>query len=84
MQRKNMILFLVMLALVLVHGAISDHSRWAPVLPLLQPHFTVYAADRRGRGASGDTPPYAPEQRAPGAPSRRSSGCAQVRGGPRS
>ena len=25
----------------------------------LTPHFTVYTYDRRGRGASGDTPPYA-------------------------
>src|SRR5262249_54704918 len=28
--------------------------------PLLARHFTVYAYDRRGRGPSGDTPPYAP------------------------
>ena len=28
--------------------------------PLLAPHFTVYTYDRRGRGQSGDTPPYAP------------------------
>ena len=41
-------------ALVLVHGTTADASRWAPVLPLLQPHATVYAMDRRGRGASGD------------------------------
>jgi pimeloyl-ACP methyl ester carboxylesterase len=26
----------------------------------LTQHFTVYTYDRRGRGASGDTPPYAP------------------------
>ncbi len=41
-------------ALVLVHGTTADASRWAPVLPLLEPHATVYAMDRRGRGASGD------------------------------
>ena len=28
----------------------------------LTPHFTVYTYDRRGRGASGDTPPYAPDR----------------------
>ena len=28
--------------------------------PLLAQHFTVYAYDRRGRGQSGDTPPYSP------------------------
>lgn len=41
-------------ALVLVHGASADHSRWELVLPLLEPHVTVYAVDRRGRGGSGD------------------------------
>jgi pimeloyl-ACP methyl ester carboxylesterase len=40
--------------LVLVHGATADHTRWAPILPLLEPRFTVYAMDRRGRGQSGD------------------------------
>jgi pimeloyl-ACP methyl ester carboxylesterase len=45
--------------LVLVHGATADHTRWLPVLPALEQHFTVYAMDRRGRGASGDTEPYA-------------------------
>ncbi len=41
-------------ALVLVHGTTADATRWAPVLPLLEPHVTVHAMDRRGRGASGD------------------------------
>ena len=41
-------------ALVLVHGTTADASRWETVLPLLEPHVTVYAMDRRGRGASGD------------------------------
>jgi pimeloyl-ACP methyl ester carboxylesterase len=45
--------------LVLVHGTTADHTRWAPVLPALRERFTVYACDRRGRGASGDgSPPY--------------------------
>jgi pimeloyl-ACP methyl ester carboxylesterase len=44
--------------LLLVHGTTADHSRWTGVTPLLERHFTVYAMDRRGRGASGDTAPY--------------------------
>jgi pimeloyl-ACP methyl ester carboxylesterase len=44
--------------LVLVHGATSDHTRWAPMLHLLEPHATVCAIDRRGRGASGDAGGY--------------------------
>lgn len=48
--------------LVLVHGTTADHTRWAPVLPALAAHFTVYAVDRRGRGASGDAPTYAIER----------------------
>jgi pimeloyl-ACP methyl ester carboxylesterase len=48
--------------LVLVHGAVADHSRWRPLLPHLEPHVTVHAMDRRGRGASGDAPGYAIER----------------------
>jgi pimeloyl-ACP methyl ester carboxylesterase len=48
--------------LVLVHGAAADHSRWAPVLPALEQHFTVLAVDRRGRGPSGDADEYALER----------------------
>ena len=44
--------------LVLVHGAPADHTRWRPLLPYLEPHVTVHALDRRGRGASGDAPAY--------------------------
>jgi pimeloyl-ACP methyl ester carboxylesterase len=44
--------------LVLVHGAVADHNRWRPLLPFLEPHATVHAMDRRGRGASGDGPAY--------------------------
>lgn len=50
--------------LVLVHGATADHTRWPTVLPLLEPRFTCYAMDRRGRGASGDGPAYALEREA--------------------
>jgi pimeloyl-ACP methyl ester carboxylesterase len=48
--------------LVLVHGGISDHSYWHAVLPALEAHFRVYALERRGRGHSGDTEPYAIER----------------------
>jgi len=44
--------------LVLVHGTTADHTRWRPLLPHLEPHATVHAMDRRGRGASGDAPDY--------------------------
>jgi pimeloyl-ACP methyl ester carboxylesterase len=47
--------------LVLVHGTAADHTRWQPVIPLFEKRFTVYALDRRGRGASGDAEPYAIE-----------------------
>ncbi len=46
--------------LVLVHGALGDHTRWRVLRPYLEPHFTVHAMDRRGRGASGDHPDYDP------------------------
>jgi pimeloyl-ACP methyl ester carboxylesterase len=49
-------------SLVLVHGAMADHTRWAPVMPALEEHFTVLAMDRRGRGASGDADDYALER----------------------
>lgn len=48
--------------LVLVHGTSADHARWARVLPLLESRFSVIAIDRRGRGASGDSPQYAIER----------------------
>lgn len=48
--------------LVLVHGAPADHTRWRPLLPYLEPHFTVHAIDRRGRGGSSDAPDYALER----------------------
>jgi pimeloyl-ACP methyl ester carboxylesterase len=44
--------------LVLVHGTVADHGRWAPVLPALEKRFTVFAMDRRGRGRSGDAVDY--------------------------
>lgn len=50
------------LPLVLIHGAAADHTRWTPILPELEKHFTVYAIDRRGRGQSGDVEPYSIER----------------------
>jgi pimeloyl-ACP methyl ester carboxylesterase len=44
--------------LVLVHGTTADHTRWRTLLPYLEPHATVHAMDRRGRGTSGDGPAY--------------------------
>lgn len=44
--------------LVLVHGTAADHTRWASILAALEQRFTVYAMDRRGRGASGDSTDY--------------------------
>jgi pimeloyl-ACP methyl ester carboxylesterase len=46
-------------ALVLVHGTSASHTRWAPILPELERHFSIYAIDRRGRGESGDASAYA-------------------------
>ena len=46
-------------ALVVVGGALSDRSGGKPLADALKDHFTVYAYDRRGRGDSGDTKPYA-------------------------
>jgi pimeloyl-ACP methyl ester carboxylesterase len=48
--------------LLVVGGALSDGSSATQVRPLLEPHFTVVTMDRRGRGESGDTPPYAPDR----------------------
>ena len=46
-------------ALILVGGALSDRSAWTPLAKHLAPRLTVYSYDRRGRGDSEDTSPYA-------------------------
>ncbi len=46
-------------AVILVGGGISDRSENAPLAPELAGQFTVYNYDRRGRGDSSDTLPYA-------------------------
>ena len=51
-------------AVLLVDGALCYRS-FGPMpglAQLLAPHFTVYIYDRRGRGDSGDTRPYAVER----------------------
>ena len=51
-------------ALVLVHGTTVDHTAWDGVRPALEPSFTLYAMDRRGRGGSGDGPTFSVEREA--------------------
>jgi pimeloyl-ACP methyl ester carboxylesterase len=48
--------------LILVHGTTGDHTTFRVVGPMLATWRTVHAMDRRGRGASGDTLPYAIER----------------------
>ena len=40
-----------------MHGTTADHTRWETMLLPLEPHATVHAMDRRGRGGSGDSRP---------------------------
>ncbi|MFG1695890.1 alpha/beta fold hydrolase [Nonomuraea sp. NPDC049309] len=51
-------------AVVLVQGAFADRSdpTMAAIAAGLSRWFTVYSYDRRGRGGSGDTAPYAVER----------------------
>lgn len=51
-------------SLVIVHGGVGDRTRWTPMFPLLSSRFTVCAMDRRGRGASGDSPAYSLQKEA--------------------
>ncbi|MFF1547594.1 alpha/beta fold hydrolase [Streptomyces sp. NPDC058291] len=46
-------------AVILVSGAMSTGGTMAPLAGLLADRFTVLRYDRRGRGESGDTAPYA-------------------------
>jgi pimeloyl-ACP methyl ester carboxylesterase len=48
--------------LVIVGGAFNDGATAAPLAELLAGSFAVYTYDRRGRGSSGDTAPYAPDR----------------------
>ncbi|HEX5902109.1 MAG TPA: alpha/beta hydrolase [Actinomycetota bacterium] len=47
---------------ILVGGALSDRRAAAPFAAEFSPDFTAYAYDRRGKGDSGDTQPYAVER----------------------
>ncbi len=49
-------------ALILVTGAIAKRSDAAALAGKLGSYFTIYTYDRRGRGDSGNTPPYAVER----------------------
>src|SRR5947209_8517067 len=48
--------------IILVVGVFNDSSTGAPLAAQLSEHFTVFNYDRRGRGMSGDTAPYAIER----------------------
>ena len=50
--------------LILIDPALQyrGFSRLSGLVEPLSAEFTVYTYDRRGRGESGDTPPYAPER----------------------
>ena len=50
------------LPIILVVGAFNDRATGAPLAAALQDRFSVITYDRRGRGDSGDTPPYAVER----------------------
>jgi pimeloyl-ACP methyl ester carboxylesterase len=49
-------------AVILIGGGLDDGTENAPLARELARHFTVYNFARRGRGASGDTRPYAVER----------------------
>lgn len=49
-------------AVILVCGGSVDHTANAPLAALLAERLTVFNYHRRGRGDSGDTPPYAVER----------------------
>jgi pimeloyl-ACP methyl ester carboxylesterase len=48
--------------LVMVPGALCDHTCWDPMSPHLRDAFTLYVFDRRGRGASSNTLPHSIER----------------------
>jgi pimeloyl-ACP methyl ester carboxylesterase len=47
---------------VIVGGAFNDRGTWTELARALAADFTVVSYDRRGRGESGDTEPYAVER----------------------
>src|SRR5260221_11808505 len=69
---------------ILVVGAFNDRATGAPLPKALKPRFTVLNYDRRGRGASGDTQPYAGGREVEDldAPTREAGGAAGAGGSP--
>lgn len=49
-------------ALIMVVGAFNDRTTAVPLSQLFEQDFTLFNYDRRGRGDSSDTPPYAVER----------------------
>lgn len=49
-------------AVIIVTGALGDRAAARPLAVALAPHLTALAYDRRGRGDSGDTRPFAVER----------------------
>jgi len=47
---------------ILVLGALNSRKSGASLAKLLASRFTVISYDRRGRGGSTDTAPYAPQR----------------------
>ena len=47
---------------IVVGGQLCDRSLTRPTAEALAKHFSVFNYDRRGRGDSGDTPPYDPDR----------------------
>src|SRR5688572_4997218 len=48
--------------LIVIGGLLCDRAKTTPLAMELAARFTVINYDRRGRGESGDTPPYAVER----------------------
>jgi pimeloyl-ACP methyl ester carboxylesterase len=48
--------------LVVSPGALNTAQDWQPLANVLAPHMTTHAVDRRGRGASGDSPAFSIER----------------------
>jgi pimeloyl-ACP methyl ester carboxylesterase len=49
-------------AVILIGGALNNRHSGAPLAKLLAPHYSAITYDRRGRGDSGNTLPYAVER----------------------
>lgn len=47
---------------VMVHGSIADHTTFDPLVAAIASSLRAFRMDRRGFGASGDTPEYSIEQ----------------------